>query len=189
MNFLKSHFWYNDRQRNGILFLIIIIVILQLIYFFADFSNDKDFEGDLTEISRFQIQIDSLKAVEVQTSKQNIYPFNPNYITDFKGYQLGMKLEEIDRLLAFRKTGKYVNTIDEFQIVTGINDSLLAIISPHFKFPDWVNSKQKESSSKKSLNIKATSIKFEVKDLNMATTSDLKSINGIGDKLAKRIIA
>ena len=49
-----------------------------------------------------------------------------------------MSLEEIDRLLAFRKTNKFVNSKREFQQVTKVSDSLLNKISPYFKFPDWV---------------------------------------------------
>jgi hypothetical protein len=62
--------------------------------------------------------------------KPKIYPFNPNFITDFKGYKLGMSVTEIDRLLAFRKTNRYVNSAAEFQQVTQVSDSLLAQIAP-----------------------------------------------------------
>jgi ABC-type cobalt transport system substrate-binding protein len=46
MKFFKSHFWYNKRQRNGILFLIIIIILLQVIYLNVDFSNEYNFDSD-----------------------------------------------------------------------------------------------------------------------------------------------
>lgn len=49
-----------------------------------------------------------------------------------------MSVEQIDRLLAYRKQGKFANSPKEFQQVTGISDSLLNAISPYFKFPDWV---------------------------------------------------
>jgi hypothetical protein len=53
-----------------------------------------------------------------------LYPFNPNFITDFKGYKLGMSVQEID-LLEYRKGNKYVNSPKEFQAVTQVSDSLL----------------------------------------------------------------
>ena len=49
-----------------------------------------------------------------------------------------MSIEEIDRLHSFRKKNKYVNSIEEFQELTKMSDSLLNKISPYFKFPDWV---------------------------------------------------
>jgi len=188
MNFLKSHFWYNKRQRNGILFLITLILVLQLIYVFIDFSPNENANFDISEIDTAQTQIDSLKRVKIENSKPKIFPFNPNYLTDFKAYRLGLSIEEIDRLFNYRKTGKFVNSAKEFQTVTGINDSLLSIISPYFKFPEWVKTKQKKSITNKPDTDNFNLQKPSTKDLNLATISDLKSIHGIGDKLAKRII-
>lgn len=150
-------------------------------YFFVDFSNDEVlFQED--ELSGYQTQIDSLKNIQENNSARNIYPFNPNYITDFKGYMLGMSTDEIDNLLDFRKTGRFVNSAAEFQKVTKVSDSLLKQISPYFKFPEWVSKSKKIKEQKKAE-------KIIIRDLNTATESDLKEINGVGEKLAKRIIA
>ncbi len=183
MNFFRSHFWYNKSQRNGILLLITIILIFQAIYIFGDFSDNKTIFED-AELSKYQERIDSLKIVKNKNAKRILYPFNPNYITDFKGYQLGMTVEEIDNLLNFRKTGQFVNSASEFQKVTKVSDSLLEQISPYFKFPDWVSiSKNTDIAvNKKTMNI-------VVRDLNAATKNDLIKINGIGEKLAIRIIS
>ena len=183
MNFFRSHFWYNKSQRNGILILITIILIFQAIYIFVDFSNDEVNIKEL-ELSKYQDHIDSLKIIQKENNKSKIYPFNPNYITDFKGYQLGMSVGEIDNLINFRKTGRFVNSATEFQNVTKVSDSLLAQISPYFKFPEWVS---KSKSTK--IEIRGKEVKIAVKDLNTATENNLIEINGIGEKLAKRIIA
>lgn len=182
----QSHFWYNKRQRNGILFLAIIIVILQLVYFFVDFSSTEKTDLSTPEIVKFEKEIDSLKKIALENKKPKIYPFNPSFITDFKGYQLGMSPQEIDKLLAYRSQGKYINSTEEFQKITGVSDSLLNVISPYFKFPDWVN-KTNKSNVILSQNEESNN-KYLIKDLNSATAEDLKSINGVGDKLAKRIV-
>ena len=122
------------------LLLFIIIIGLQLGSYFLDFSNDDKITAEKQNWLSLQSNIDSLKSEKPQTTYK-IYPFNPNFITDFKGHKLGMSVEQIDRLLAFRKQGKFANSPEEFQKVTGISDSLLNAISPYFKFPDWVNKK------------------------------------------------
>jgi len=183
MNFFKSHFSYNKRQRNGIFFLLLIIVSLQLVFFFFDFSSKNVVDNSSLEIVAFQKEMDSLRLAQVENSKPKIYPFNPNYITDFKGYQLGMSVEEIDKLLAYRKKGLFADSAKQFQQVTGVNDSLLATISPFFKFPEWVSSKKKKVFKKPSKEI------LVVKDINQVTAKDLKIVNGIGDKLSARIIS
>ena len=185
MNFIKSHFRYHKSQRNGIFFLLLLIVLLQGIFFFVDFSSEETNTISQTEIVVFQQEMDSLRNVELAGRTRKIYPFNPNFITDFKGHQLGMSLVEIDKLLAFRAQGKFVNSAKQFQEVTGINDSLLASVSPFFKFPDWITS-VKTIEKQYSKNVVEESILK--KDINTASAEDLRIVNGIGEKLAKRIV-
>lgn len=133
-----------------------------------------------------QSQLDSLRLLAVEQAQPKIYPFNPNYITDYKGYALGMSIEELDRLFAFRKTGKFVNSAKEFQEITQISDSILALLSPYFTFPEWT--KKRRNVSFTSHSKKANTIERGAIDLNRATAAQLRSINGIGDKLSVRIV-
>lgn len=197
---MKSHFWFNKSQRNGIFFLALIIIFLQFIYFFAVplFSNDNTV--DESETIRLQYQIDSLKQLKmIETERKSIpkiNPFNPSFITDYKGYQLGMTTEEIDRILKHRADGKFINSAKEFQEITKISDSLLAKISPYFKFPEWVTNPKNNSNDWKSKkenpsiqNSKPKAKTIAIRDLNSATVKELQSINGIGEKLSQRIIS
>ena len=185
MKYLKSHFWYNNSQRNGILFLVLLIIILQLIYFFVDFSKKETADLNSIEIGRFQREIDSLKLIELENRKPKIFPFNPSFLTDYRGYQLGLSTEEIDRLLQHRKQGNYINSAKEFQKVTRISDSLLNTIEPYFKFPDWVTKKE---ANNKRYAIQSKSEESVIKqDLNAATAKELTSVKGIGEKLSQRI--
>ncbi|SDS69556.1 helix-hairpin-helix domain-containing protein [Gramella sp. MAR_2010_147] len=181
MKFLKSHFALSRSQQNGIFVLVLIIIGFQ-IFLFLDFSSESEVV-DQSEIEGFQRQLDSLNRT-ASKRKDTIYPFNPNYITDFKGYQLGMNLEEIDRLLVFRNSGKWINSSEDFQKVTDISDSLLKKISPSFRFPEWT---QKVSSINTFQNNLKTS-EMKVSDLNAASAEDFKAINGIGEVLSQRIV-
>ena len=186
----QSHFSFTKQQRNGIFLLFSIIVIIQLFIFFVLPSLDSPrINSNKTpeQITAFITQIDSLKAIEIENRKPKIYPFNPNFITDYKGYTLGMTQEEIDRLLRFRSKDKWINSSQQFQEVTKVSDSLLNKISPYFKFPEWVkNSRTKVSPNYVSSNSKLDSSKKI--DLNTATISDLKKIYGIGETLSARIV-
>ena len=191
MNFktLKIYFNFTNQQRIGVVLLFIIIVLLQLMYFFLDFSSDEKDSTEKQQWLSMQLEIDSLKEIK-NTGKPKIYLFNPNFISDYKGYKLGMSLEEIDRLLAFRKENKYVSSAEEFQNVTKVSDSLLNTMSPLFKFPDWVNNKKTFKTYKKEFTSKSVSKKekFTIININDASQEDFMKIKGIGEALSLRII-
>ena len=187
---LKSHFTFSKQQRSGILLLLLLIVSLLCVYWFVDFSEEDTLDISSSEIVSMQKEIDSLRTVEIENKKPKKYPFNPNFITDYKGYTLGMTNEEIDRLLQYRKGGKWINSAADFKKVTGVSDSLLNALSPYFKFPDWVNNPKprsdfKDYKNKKGFNEKTFSQKI---DLNIATEEQLQQVSGIGAALSKRII-
>jgi len=144
--------------------------------------------GPLILENSLQVQVDSLKTIAAKNNKERVYPFNPNFITDFKGYSLGMTIEEIDRLHEYRKRKKFVNSAEEFQEVTKVSDSLLNVISKDFKFPEW-RQNAKPKSTHKSNSIESVNVnKITLKDLNTVTAQDLQKISGIGEKLSARII-
>jgi DNA uptake protein ComE-like DNA-binding protein len=185
---IKKYFNFSREQRTGILFLFGIIIVLQLIYFFVDFSSLSKTSPEKEQWLSLQSQIDSMKK-EKRDYVPKIYPFNPNFITDYKGYKLGMSVAEIDRLLAYRKENKYVNSPKEFQSITKVSDSLLNVISPYFKFPDWVNNKKQFAAYKKYPNSAfAKKEKIVVIDINQATQEDLIKIYGIGEAISIRIL-
>ena len=187
MNKLKSHFTFTNKQRNGIFLLLAIVITLQCAYFFIDFSSEE-FPINQKELALFHKEMDSLRAVEIENRKPKIYPFNPNFITDYKGYTLGMTNEEIDRLQKFRKQDKWINSVKQFQQVTQVSDLMLNKISPYFKFPEWVTN-PKPKTVYKTNSYSVTPKTFQQKtDLNLATATQLQKVYGIGEAFSKRII-
>ena len=188
----KTILYFSKDQKKGLLFLFAIIITIQVVYFFTDFAVKQKPTKEEQQWLSLQSTIDTLK-LEKKVMKYTMYPFNPNFITDFKGYKLGMSTEQIDRLLAFRKQGKFANSAEEFQKVTGVSDSLLDKIAPYFKFPDWVTNKNQNNYNNK--NYKSNWKEFpkkeavKVLDINQASKEDLMKIYGIGDAISDRILA
>jgi len=176
---------FNRQQRNGILFLILLISGFLGVYYFVDFSEENILDTNSPEIISIQKELDSLRKVEIASRKPKIYPFNPNFITDYKGYILGMSPEEIDRLHQFRAEDQWINSVQVFKKVTKVSDSLLKVISPYFKFPEWVTNPKPKKQNNKGFVEKSFSQKI---DLNKATEEELKEVSGIGEALSKRII-
>jgi len=184
MNKLKSHFAYDRQKRSGILLLITLILISLGTYFFWPTPTETFLTSDdQQQLLAIQSQIDSLKLLKEEDNKPKLYPFNPNFITDYKGYTLGMSIEEIDRLHRFRESGKWINSIADFKKITQVSDSLLTSISPLFKFPDWVTNPKPKSG--RSFVVKTTAEKGA---LNKITIPQLITYEGIDKELAIKII-
>lgn len=191
MNFksFSAYFSFSKSHRTGLVVLLILIVVLQSIYFFVDFSLPVKVNPEKEKWLAIQTEIDSLKEL-AKFEAARLYPFNPNYISDYKGYKLGMSVQEIDRLIVFRKENKFVNSAQEFQKVTKVSDSLLSKIAPYFKFPDWVNENRKSNSISIYRDpVFAKSEKLVVLDINTASLDDFIKVYGIGEVIAQRILS
>jgi DNA uptake protein ComE-like DNA-binding protein len=188
LRFSKGHYF-------GIAILICSIGLLQLFIYW--FNNQKDTTSlDLTQEEKnwllAQNEIDSIKEVN-QESSNKIYPFNPNFISDYKGYKLGMSETQIDKLHQFRKQNKYVNSNAEFQKLTGVSNEWMKQYAPYFKFPDWVTNKTSKNYQSKYENtyqkFDKKGSKIVVQDLNTANQVELEKAYMIGEKLALKIIS
>jgi DNA uptake protein ComE-like DNA-binding protein len=188
LRFSKGHYF-------GIAILICSIGLLQLFIYW--FNNQKNTTSlDLTQEEKnwllAQNEIDSIKEVNQENSNK-IYPFNPNFISDYKGYKLGMSETQIDILHQFRKQNKYVNSNAEFQKLTGVSNEWMKQYAPYFKFPDWVTNKTSKNYQSKYENtyqkFDKKETKIVVQDLNTADQVELEKVYMIGEKLALKIIS
>ena len=188
IKFSKGHYF-------GIAILLILVGGLQVsLYCYTNQASSEEVNLPQEE-KKWLLQqngIDSLKEV-TQENVAKIYPFNPNFISDYKGYKFGMTIEQIDKLHELRKQNKYVNSNEEFQKLTGVSNEWMKKYAPYFKFPDWVTNK---SSNKYSSNFENKYQKFEkketkiiVQDINTANQEELEKVYMIGEKLALKIIA
>ncbi|AND63328.1 hypothetical protein AX766_02265 [Flavobacterium covae] len=188
---LKPYFEYTKNQRIALLSFIFLSVLFQILYTCIDFSEKNKLTEEEKKWLAQQNIIDSLKNKK-EENRYKIYPFNPNFMTDYKGYKLGMSVEELNRLFAYRKKDKYVNSIQEFQKITKVSDSLLTSISTYFKFPDWVLKKKYLNNSKspslEDQRKEKKRDKIEQIDINLATKEDLMKVYGIGDVISDRIL-
>ena len=180
---MKFYTYFSNHQRLAVVGLILVIVFLEVLSIFPKPNGYDGFQVDLESYLKFQNEITQQIVLNEIKSAPKIYPFNPNFITDYKGYKLGMNSKEINRLLLYRAQNKWINSAKEFQNVTKVSDSFLHIISLNFKFPDWV-----KNSNKTSVSLERP-ISFEDKiDLNITTVNELQKVYGVGFVLSNRII-
>lgn len=173
-----NFFRISKTQQKGLILLISILIGVEILLLFTTDNTPNLNTNGSSDWKVFQTQIDSLKNIQKQKDTLKIYPFNPNYITSYRGYVLGLSPQEIQRIVDYRKQNKFVNSPREFQKITQISDSLLQAVSPYLKFPKWTSKPKKQYTTKPLIK----------KSLNEATAEDLKKVYGIGSVLADRII-
>nr|WP_169932112.1 helix-hairpin-helix domain-containing protein [Nonlabens sp. Ci31] len=182
MKNFKSLFAFDRKQQRGIFVLMLFLIVVLACFFYVKQMPKKALVLENTAV--YQRKVDSLIASQ-QSKRDTIYPFNPNYITDYRGYKLGLSVEELDRLHRFRESGKFINSKKDFQQVTHVSSQWLDSIAPYFKFPDWVTNPK---SSYTNNYTKLKDRKVVAKDINVASREELKKVYGIGPALSNRII-
>lgn len=180
----ESHFHFSRSEQSGILLLIGIISILIYLNFFFPMPDRTSIDLNSPELKKLKDEMDSLRSIELEKRKPRIFPFNPNFITDFKAYVLGMTPVQFDALKEYRAAGKWIYSAVDFQRVTGVDKDWIDSMKVYFKFPKWVSTQNKR-------RFKHYNQEFSYKqktDLNSATEVDLQRVNGIGPAFAERII-
>ena len=110
----KSHFEFDNQQRGGILLLCSLIV--GLFCFLLFYSPQPALLLDICspQIVKQQAYVDSLRQEALEKKKPKRYPFNPNFISDYKAYTLGISAEQFDRLSRYRSKNMWINSIKDF---------------------------------------------------------------------------
>ena len=160
-------------QRGAVLILLVLLIAVQLYRLLVNAPELSPV--DLSQAQSYQTQLDSLRIKE-NAQTPIVYQYNPNYLTGYRAYTLGLPPEAFDKLLRYRQTNSYVNTPKQFQEVTKLSDSLMEKLLPQLKFSKPLY----KSKTKNRIVLK--------KDINKASASDFQEVSGIGAVLSERIV-
>lgn len=158
-------------KLKAILFLFILLLGLA---FTKRLLRSQKATPWLSEDVPTQIVVDLLK----QETKETICPFNPNFISDYRGYIIELTPAQIDRIHAFRADGKWINSIAQFQAIAQVDAKWIEKYRPYFSFP-------KRESTPKPKNRFSTP---KIININAASAAHFQAIRGIGPVLSERIV-
>lgn len=185
--FLSSWFGFNKQQRNGILVLCFIILVLFIVrlslhkvikpdnILLADFSKT-----DLSFLKQQTTFEDTLQS----DCKEALFVFDPNTVGKEQLILLGFKEKTAATFIKYRSKGAKFKNKEDIKKVYGVSDVLYRRLAPYIVIEAKVEAKTQETKAEN------TKTKKEIKviELNSADSTALLPLPGIGGGYARRII-
>lgn len=203
-NFLKTYFFFNRSEKNGILILIVIILILFIIpaylafvrkpvkVYFEQFSKEiASFETALLAdtlqkpFRKFNVDFERVDG-SLAENKLHPFPFDPNSLSAEKWREMGLSERQIKTIMNYQNKGGKFYHKEDLKKIYGITESEYAVLAP------YISLSKPEYDSKIAPKSNWTS-KFPKKervlvDINTADSAGLMNLYGIGSSFARRII-
>ncbi len=205
----KDTFYFTKNERYAVLFLVFVIIVLLITskilpYFlnnkneFSDYSQYKetymDFCESLELIEEKKYSPDKkYNSIEIQ-----LFAFNPNMVDSLSFIRLGLKPFQVKNILKYRSKGGVFKTPKDFVKVYGLSENQFEKLAPYIQIPDFVSSERtintksigysENSGTETSFQKQEKYAAGTIIDLNLADTTELKKIPGIGPAFSKRIV-
>jgi len=186
---IRNVFGFSKSETNGFLILLPSLLLVLFSYpIYQTFINSPEISSDVE-----QAKIDSLlaewnfnPAPEFKDETAQLFNFDPNTATNDDLKELGIPAFLSDRIINYRAKGGSFRQPEDLLKIYGMDSLLFERLHPFIQI----------QTQKPSLSIrqpdKSTAIKrnatIQPQDLNLADTTQLKLIRGIGTVLASRIV-
>ncbi|MBC36189.1 MAG: hypothetical protein CL663_09130 [Bacteroidetes bacterium] len=182
LNFLEDYFYFNQRERRGI-FALIILIILGILFniFMNNLIRDPDHIRE-----QFLINcalIDSIYEAE-QAKYNQVFDFDPNTISLDSLQLLGFSKKQAQSILNYRNKGGKFYKRSDFKKMYVVDSLKYERLKEHIQIRsarangNWDRRAQAQAQTQTQAKIL----------INLADSSELVSIRGIGAVFAKRII-
>ncbi len=202
--FIKEYFSFNKRERNGIIVLLMIFMVIIIIPYILTYFNQRvnnDVSAFSKDIEKFESSLkekektDYIKTRSKEIDYGNIdkssaeailhpFNFNPNNLPEEKWKELGFDEKQISIIKKFEAKGGKFYDKEDLKKIYGISESEYNVLEPYIQIPE-----EHKTKIKKERTIFAYDKNTSVIELNSADTTDLKKLKGIGSWYAKKIIA
>jgi len=202
---IKTFFHFHKRERNGVLLLTGLIIIVLLIYQLIPYLVKPEFDRDsfLKFIQLEKTLNDSVLSNQTfntdekyasneiaslthQPKQKTIFKpiyFNPNIVTESELDNMGFNKRFIKSFLNYRGKGKVFKNEQDFKTVFGLTEDEFKIAQPFLTFPTQNNALENEK--KKEIEKRKEQL---IIDINTADSTELTNLKGIGPVFARRII-
>lgn len=197
IKWLRFYFGISKTEANGVVVLFFIMTMISLMPVIIHYLSPVDGNAGIKQ----QQQLDSLVALldsnlvpvateppdEVDSATVVYFDFDPNTadLNDFEA--LGLTQEVGNRIIKYREKGGVFRRKEDLSKIYGLSDVNFRTLSPYIviqRIEDEVSENIQANRNENETLIK----KPVLFDINIADSSELVIINGIGEVMAGRII-
>jgi len=178
MGNLKNYFQFNKKERNGILLLSCLLLLLILFYQFSHLLKQES-RTDFSSFEKALAELEYEQEPTIEKQKDSLFYFNPNTLDDKGWLALGLPSTKLSVVRNFQKSGAIFKTKTDLKNCFAITDEFYKKVEIYISIPEI---KKTETPSIKTKKTK------RIIELNQADSLQLISINGVGPFYAKQIL-
>jgi DNA uptake protein ComE-like DNA-binding protein len=184
--FLKTYFYFSSNERKGafgFVFLIICVAIAPIVYRFVyPISPPTITVHGVTQLTdTLEPPITSTQSIhKVEVKNELDFVIDPNAATEQEWKRLGMKSWQIKNIKKYQAKGGQFKSIEDVGKIYGLSSIDFEKMKPHLFI--------KHTEAKRDSIVSKPQFKTNIIELNSADTNALKSLYGIGSKMAGKIV-
>jgi competence ComEA-like helix-hairpin-helix protein len=181
---LRQYFNFSQKELNGVLVLLFLLILVWLIPIFINQSPDSfDVEKAKQEIAEFERnlapdKVYSYREVELKPGRATYTTFDPNGLSAERWKQLGLSEKQIAVIKRFEAKGGHFYKKEDVQKMYVISPETYAKLEPYIQIPPT-------QFEQKFPTTKVSKVRIE---LNTADSLALDQVSGIGPAFASRIL-
>ena len=181
--FFKTQFYFNRKERNGIVVLLGILILINIAMAWRKNSQPEVKFQDQDFLDLIAQAEDSLRIYKEQDRVIPVlFRFNPNEVSKKNLLRLGASERLANTILNYREKGGRFYSKSDLMKIYGMPDSLYR----EWKLFVEIKNEEKPFAPEQ---VKEETIEIISVDLNSADTNQLKKVPGIGSYFAKSIVA
>jgi DNA uptake protein ComE-like DNA-binding protein len=184
---IRALLGFSRTETNGFLILLPLMVIILAsapLYQWWISSRPVDSSTDARKLDSLVSHWEWNQPDSASKKTAQLFTFNPNNASKQTLLELGMNENLATRIVNYRSKGGIFKVKKDLAKIYGMDFALYLALSAYIDLPENKILNGKESA----FSIKPKSAPFERFDINLADTSQLIKIYGVGSKLSLRII-
>lgn len=173
----RAYDQFSKKERLGILAFVVIVLLLLLIPYLIPFQPLPDLSVMTKQGKKWKAMLDDEhNTEETHPNTIPLYPFDPNNLSIEEWQRLGVPVGVAKRIINYVNKGGQFRKPEDLRKIWGMSqsmaDRLIPYVRTNYKEPDF----------------KQTTRNIQAIDINTADLEAWKSLPGIGEVLAERII-